>query len=69
MQIRDGQRQLYLRTRKTLYTGPAGSGEPYLVLEAGFLGLTRPGRELLLTLGLPLRDPRLPGQDAGEHPH
>lgn len=68
MQIRDGQCQLYPHTRKTLYTGLAGSGEPCLVLGAGFLGLTRPGRELLLTLGLPLRDPRLPGEDAGEHP-
>lgn len=68
MQIRDGQHQLYPCTRKTLYTGPAGSAEPCLVLGAGFLGLIRPGRELLLALGLPLRDPRLPGQDAGEHP-
>ncbi|XP_032974847.1 uncharacterized protein LOC117029780 [Rhinolophus ferrumequinum] len=34
--------------------------------ETGFLGLTRPGRELLLALSLPLREPRLPGQGAGK---
>ncbi|KAM5320105.1 uncharacterized protein AAES06_019493 isoform 2-T2 [Glossophaga mutica] len=32
----------------------------------GFLGLTRPGCELLLALGLPLRESRFLGQDAGK---
>lgn len=53
---------------KTLSQGPAGSGEPCRLLGAGFLGLTRPGCELRLALGLPLRESRFPGQDAGEHP-
>lgn len=42
-------------------------GDARLVLGTGFLGLSRPGRDLLRSLGLPLRDPRLPDQDAGEH--
>lgn len=68
MQIKDGKLQLCPCTRKTLSMDPVGSGEPCLVLETGFLGLTRPGRELLLALSLPLREPGLSGEDAGEHP-
>ena len=38
-----------------------------LVPGIGFLGLTRPGVELLHSLSLPLGDLGLPGQEAGEH--
>lgn len=38
-----------------------------LVPGIGFLGLIRPGRELLRSLGQPLGDLGLPGQEAGEH--
>ena len=37
-----------------------------LGLEHGFQGLTRPGPELLHTLGLPLMDPRHSDQGPGE---
>lgn len=37
-----------------------------LIPELGFLGLIRPGHELLQSLGLPLTNPGHPDQDSGE---
>lgn len=65
--FRDGQPLLYPCTRKNSPQALQVQQDPCLVLGTGFLGLTRPGHELLHSLGLPLRDPGLPGQEAGEH--
>lgn len=41
--------------------------DAHLVPGIGFLGLTRPGRELLRSLSQPLGDLGILGQEAGEH--
>ncbi|EHH23411.1 hypothetical protein EGK_06879, partial [Macaca mulatta] len=56
---------VYMLLGKLLPRSLQGQRDPCLVLGLGFLGLTRPGGELLHSLGLPLRDPRCPDQDPG----
>lgn len=58
---------VYMLLGKLLPRSLQGQRDPCLVLGLGFLGLTRPGGELLHSLGLPLRDPRCPDQDPGGH--
>uniref|UniRef100_M3XWC0 Uncharacterized protein n=1 Tax=Mustela putorius furo TaxID=9669 RepID=M3XWC0_MUSPF len=41
-------------------------GDPCLVPDFGFLGLIRPGHELLHALGLLFGDPRAPGHNTGK---